>query len=193
MLIAAVAAAVLLVWGDIHHIARRQRAGHVDEAAFLASIAANLRAGQSMRAALHEAAELEEDGSLRLVGKLALAGAPLAEMGPLLERLPVNGSRVSAAMQVVEISGGRSAAVFGGLADRAGEESNRRRERRVLTAQARLSAAIVAGLPFVGVLLGGFSRIATLAAAGVGGFVVAAVGLGMQAVGVAVVWRMAIR
>jgi tight adherence protein B len=189
-------AAVLIVailWDDIRSVAGPRRVGPVDEAGLLGAIAAGLRAGQSIRSALAAATASESDHSLLLAGKLALAGAPLTEIAPMLEQLPVNGRRVSAAMQVVATSGGRSAAVFAGLADRATEEASRRRERRALTAQSRLSATIVAGLPVVGVLLGGFDRIATLVAAGPGGAAVAGIGLGMQATGVVLVWRMARR
>lgn len=193
MLIAVAAALVIFSWDRIRPRLRRKPRGGVDEAQFLAAMAADLRAGQSIRAALANAAGAESDESLRLAGKLAVAGAPLSDIAPLVKPLHVNGSRVAAALQLAEVTGGRSAAVFGGLADRAVDEANRRRERRALTAQSRFSAAIVVGLPVVGVLVGGAGRVATLLAAGTGGALVAVVGVGMQAAGAAAVWRMATR
>ena len=66
------------------------------------------------------------------------------------------------------------------------------RQRRVLTAQARLSALIVGGLPLIWLPFGGWSRLHGLVESGSGGAMVATVGIVMEIIGMAFVWRMAV-
>jgi tight adherence protein B len=193
VLILLLAGLALLFSGELRRLAQRRRGDAVDEVRFLSAIAADLRSGSSIRSAISTAAAAESDPPLRLAGRLAHAGTPLSEVAAAIESLPVNGKRAAAALRIAEITGGRSAEVFAGLADRAMEEADRMRERRVLTAQVRFSAAVVAGLPLLAVLAGGLDRIAILAGAGPGGLAIAVVGIGMQAIGIAAVWRMATR
>ena len=81
--------------------------------------------------------------------------------------------------------------VFARLAERANADADLLRQRRVLTAQARLSALIVAGLPVVWLMFGGVGRIVSLIDAGAG--VVAGLGITMEVAGMALVWRMTSR
>jgi len=185
--------AALLVFGAdlVPLIATRRRAAPVDEVRFFATIAADLRAGSSIRSALADAAAGQDDPALVVVGRKAVTGEPLDEVGASLAELPINGPRAAAAVRVVALAGGRAADVFSRLADRAAEEAHLRRERRVLSAQSRLSAVVIGGLPVVVLVAGGWERARDLAASGSGGAALAGIGLGAQAVGSLVVWRMA--
>jgi Flp pilus assembly protein TadB len=79
---------------------------------------------------------------------LAAAGRPAGEVVPALQvALPVNGRMAGAAYRLVSDTGGRAAAVFAALAVRAADAGDIERERRALTAQARLSAWLVGGFP----------------------------------------------
>lgn len=191
MLVAVVMALLILGWDEVASLRRRRRSPAVDEVRFLSTIAADLRSGASVRSAIAAAAAGEGVTSLQTARRLALAGAPLGEVAGVLETLPLNGRRVRAALDVVQIAGGRSAHVFAGLADRAAAEAELVRERRVLTTQVRMSALVVGGLPLLSLLVGGAGRIGTLVASGTGGAVLAAVGVAMQLTGSALVWRMA--
>jgi len=191
MLIAVLMVLLILGWDDMKPFRRRRRSVAVDEVRFLGTIAADLRAGASVRSAIAAAAAGESDASLQTAHRLALAGAPLGEVAGALESLTLNGRRVRAALDVVQIAGGRSARVFSGLADRAVAEADLVRERRVLTTQVRMSALVVGGLPVLSLLVGGADRIGALVASGTGGAVVAVVGVAMQLTGSALVWRMA--
>ncbi len=191
MLVTVLLVLFIVHWGNRRRLPRRRRPEVIDEVRFLSAIAADLRAGASVRSAIAAAASGESDPMLQTVSRLALAGAPFSEVAESLGNLPVNGRRVSAALRVVEEVGGRSARVFAGLADRALAEAGLARERRVLTTQVRMSAAVVGGLPIVSLLAGGAGRIGTLAASGPGGVALATVGVLMQVTGGALVWRMA--
>jgi Flp pilus assembly protein TadB len=93
------------------------------------------------------------------------------------------------ALAVVGRAGGRAAAIFAGLADRATREAALRREQRALTAQVRASALIIGSLPIVSLPAGGWSRTRLLLDAGPGGIGLALAGLAMQALGVLLIWR----
>lgn len=191
MLMAVFAAGLLLFWESAIGLARRNRPVALDEVRFLSSVAADLRAGASVRSAIVVSAAGEP--SLARARRLALAGAPLDQVAVAIEGMPVNGARAAAALRVVARAGGRSAEVFDGLADRAMEAVRLQQEQRALTTQVRFSAAVVGGLPFLSLLVGGTGRIGTLIDAGSSGMLVAAIGIGMQAAGSALVWRMAKR
>ncbi len=81
--------------------------------------------------------------------------------------------------------------VFDGLALMALEEAELARERRVATAQARLSAMIVAGLPLVFLaVLAVTGRMELLWGAGTAGVALLTGGLALVAVGVIAIWVM---
>ena len=191
MFVIAVVVIGILAWDEIHSVRIRRRAPAVDEVRFLNSIHAELRGGASLRWALASAAAAEADPEVHAVQRLALAGVPLVEIAPRLYRLSVNGQRLTAALQVAAIAGGRSADIFARLAERAAEEADLAREKRALTAQARMSAAVVGGLPLLWMIFGGLDRLRTLTDAGGLGTAVAIAGLGMELGGGLLVWRLA--
>ncbi len=167
---------------------RTHRSRSIDEQQYFAAVHAELCAGASVRDALAEAAA-GQGSALAGVRRLARSGASVDEIAVELARLPTMGTSAATAVRVATRSGGRAAAVFLRLADRAALEADLARERRVLTAQARLSAAVVGGLPLLWLAFGGIGRLQRLVAAG--GAPVALVGVTLEALGVLMVWRLA--
>ena len=171
-------------------VERRRRAGEPpgpdDEAAFLHGLAAEMAGGAAPRAALASAAGRAPRLDLSRAVRLAEAGMPAERVAPVLEEaLPVNGRLVAGAWLLSARAGGPATGVFQALALRSSEEGALRRERRALTAQARASAWVVAGLPIA--LLGAMGMTGRLAFTDPALVVVIAVGLGLQVAGVAVV------
>lgn len=186
MLSLTLAIALIVAFLPKPSMARRgQRVGVARQEELLAAIAAELRAGSSLRHALATAADGHAE--LSRAGYLAQAGAPMSRVVDAIGSDP----RLRAAIVVAAESGGRAALVFSRLADRVAAETEEARQRRVLTAQARLSAAVVAALPLVWLIVGGVGRIRTLVAAGAGA--IAGVGLLLESIGLALVWRLARR
>jgi tight adherence protein B len=198
----ALAAAVLAMWQPLWLLAaaaawavaarkRRRQAGPGDEADFLQGLAAELHAGASLRSAVVAASARAPALDLSRACRLADAGLPAGAVGEALESaLPVNGRLAAAAFRLASATGGRVAALFHTLAGRAAEVGRLERERRALTAQARASAWVVGGAPLALLLLLVVTgRVRPLLADPVGP-VVLAVGIGLEAVGVAVVWLM---
>jgi tight adherence protein B len=186
-----IAFALMLVVADLVGVLRvRPRTSDIDEVQILSAIAAGLRVGASLRTAIADATG-DSGSPLDAVRHLAVTGAPIGAVARALEGLPFSGPRVAAAVRVAAAAGGRSADVFGRLSDRVVEEAELRRERRILTTQVRMSALIIGGLPVLALVTGGVGRIVALIASGPGGAAVAATGLGMQALGILLVWRMA--
>ncbi len=123
----------------------REKTG-VDEGAFLQAVAAELRGGASLRAALAEAADPVR--SLRSAARGARAGQPLGQVAGLLSTgLPRYGRLTATAVRIAGRTGGRVASTFDELALLAAEDLQIEGERKAATAQARLSAWIVGGLP----------------------------------------------
>jgi Flp pilus assembly protein TadB len=123
------------------------------------------------------------------VRRAALAGRSFGEVATSLLALPITGDEARLAVWVADQSGGAVAEVFLRLADRAAAAADLDRQRRILTAQTRLSAAIVGGLPLVWLGFGGVGRLQALVDSG--GAAIAAVGLGMETMGAVLVWRLA--
>ena len=123
------------------------------------------------------------------VRRAARAGHSFVEIAATLLALPTTGEEARLAVLVANHSGGAVADVFLRLADRAATAADLDRQRRILTAQSRLSAAIVGGLPLVWLVFGGVGRLQALVEGG--GAAIAAAGLGMETIGVAMVWRLA--
>ncbi|MDH3539039.1 MAG: hypothetical protein OEP52_03500 [Acidimicrobiia bacterium] len=134
-----------------YHARRRTRARRRlpgAEADFLRAVAGEVEAGASIRHALITAAAAVPELDLARAVHLSAAGRPAGEVASALRAaLPVNGRVAGAAYQLVAETGGRASAVFAALAVRAADAGDIERERRVLTAQARLSAWLVGGLP----------------------------------------------
>lgn len=167
----------------------RQRRADAEEARFLAAVAAELRAGAVLRRALTEAARRAPSLDLAHACRLANAGAPMPRIARELRRaLGVNGRRVAAAVELSAITGARAADAFLTLAQRAAHVTVLVRERRALTAQARLSALVVGGAPLIfGIGLLASGRGAVLVGAGPAGIVTLAVGLTLELSGLVVV------
>lgn len=175
-------------WGAYSYLQRRRSAGADTEAAFLRAMAGELRAGTSLRLALAESAVRFPLG-LEPAARLARAGMPMDGIAPLLRgQLEHNGVTAAAALELSAWSGARTAAVFEGLADRATEAAELRREQRAATIQARLSAWVVglAPLVFTALLLAAGGA-GSLGRAGGVGMTVIAVGVTLEIAGLAVV------
>lgn len=201
--IRAVGAGMVMAWQPLLGIAgltvwalrekhRRQRGapGPDDEAAFLQGLAAELAAGSPPRAALVSAASRAPTLDLRTAVRLAAAGLDSERVAAALRRaLPTHGRLAAAAWTLNATAGGPAATLFAVLAVRAADDGALIRDRRALTAQARASAWVVAGLPMV-LLAGMFAtgRLSSNSDPAMGLILVA--GIGLQAAGVAVVWSM---
>ncbi|NNF10165.1 MAG: hypothetical protein HKN74_07770 [Acidimicrobiia bacterium] len=181
-------------WG-VFQAARRSAARRrmpAAEADFLRGVAAEVEAGASIRQAVVAAADRAPALPLALPVRSAAAGRPAVEVAAGLEQaLPLNGRLAAAAYQLVVDTGARASAVFAGLAMRAAGAGDMARERRGLTAQARLSAWLVGGLPVAATVL------LTVAGrgpdvAGAGGLLTV-VGVGLVVAGGTVVWVMVAR
>jgi len=169
----------------------RRRAGPGDEADFLQGLAAELGAGAALRSAVVAAAARAPALDLGRACRLAGAGLPAEQVGAALQTaLPVNGRLAAAAFRLAAATGGKVAGLFHSLAARAADVGRLERERRALTAQARASAWVVGSLPLaVLLMLVATGRAGTLLGDAVGPFVLA-LGLGLEAAGVTVVWLM---
>lgn len=177
-----------VAWSGYGYLRRRRDTGPDTEAAFLRALAAELRAGTSLRLALAESATRFPLG-LEPAARLARAGMPMDGIAPLVrERLVHNGISAAAALELSAWSGARTAAVFEGLADRATEAVELRKEQRAATTQARLSAWVVgmAPLVFTALLLAGGGA-ESLGRAGNAGLAVIGVGVALELTGLAVV------
>jgi len=119
-----------------------------DEGAFLQAVGAELRSGAAVRVAIADAADRIPSLPLAQTARLARAGRPLDELAaPLNAALARNGSLAAAAVRIAGRTGGKIADTFDELALVAGEDMELRGETRAATAQARLSAWIVGGIP----------------------------------------------
>ncbi len=183
MLVTIVLALLILSFPNRERWTWRQRSPELDEQQVLSSIHAELAAGASLRQAIAVAGDGRSD--LAEARHLAIGGAPIGAVAAALDA----GPRLAAAIDVAARSGGRAGAVFLRLADRAAADAELVRQQRVLTTQARLSALIVAGMPVLWMVLGGFQRIVSLFAGGAG--MLAIVGITMELLGVGLVWRLA--
>ena len=179
-----------VVWAVVANV-RSPSAGPDDEARYLEGVAAELRAGASPRAAVEGAAGRAPSLNLWRVVRLASVGRPVPEVaGALSEALPANGRLAAAAFRLATETGARAADVFADLAVRAVEAGDLIRERRALTAQARLSAALVGGAPIAGVALLVVSGRASALLDSTGGRTIGAIGLALLVAGGLVVWAM---
>ena len=167
---------------------RPEAAGPSAEADLVRGMAAELAAGASLRGALVAASTRAPSLELRRAVRMAAAGFPAAAVGDALRgALPHNGRLVAPAFRLAAETGGRAAGIMTTLAARADDVGALARERRALTAQARLSAWIVGGAPLL--VLGALAiagRLGPLAAAPPGRIVLA-VGLGLESAGIAAV------
>jgi len=159
-----------------------------DEASFLHAIAMEIRAGSNLRAAIVDAAAANTDFELAPAVRLASVGAPVGLIaGALGDALPEYGDVAEAAVRTAGATGGRVASVFESLAQVAAEDREVRRETKAATAQARISAWIVGGMP-VGFLVfqGATGRLGDLLESSIG-VAVLLVGGGLLGLGIGTV------
>jgi len=185
------------VWGVIAAVQRRRegRVSAATEAVFLTALTAELRAGASLRRALPDAAARVPDVDLARAVRMAEGGLPMEGLAKeIATDLPTNGPVASGAIGITAQTGAQSAAIFEALAARASFAADLERERRTLTAQAKLSAVVVGGGPLLfAVVLLLTGRLGTLLDSGAVGITIGVVGLGLELAGLAVVaallWR----
>ena len=163
----------------------RRRSSGNSEAGYLGALAAELRSGHGLRASLVAAAGRSPDLDMRTACRLATAGQPIERVASALQAgLPTQGEAAAGAVRIASLTGGRTAAVFESLAVMAREETELAGERAAAAAQARLSAAIVAGIPVAILAVAGLSgRLGELVTGGPAGMVMVALGIGLLATG----------
>jgi tight adherence protein B len=167
-------------------VARQRRAasGPDEEAAFLRGLAAELSAGSGLRAGVVAASGRAPGLDLARATRLCSSGRPAAEVGVALgEALPVNRSAIGAAFRLSSRTGGPIAPLIETLAARAEAMGRLERERRASTAQARLSAWVVGGLP-IGLIVLALVTGAGPGAGDLGPVGVSLVGIGLGLIGV---------
>lgn len=179
-----------LVWGVVAAVRRRRvRITPDAEATYFRALAAELRAGASLRSALGDAAHRVPGLSLGRAVRFAQAGGPMSEIADTIEdRFPENGRLAAAAFRISDWSGARVADTFDGLAERAAGVAELARERRAATVQARLSAVVVGAAPVVfALLLIATGRGSGLVGHGTIGMIVLGIGFALEICGMVIV------
>ena len=177
MTLALLLALTMVLAQPVRRLKRRPLPG---DAEFFATVAAELRRGASLRHAIAWAAP----GSN--AARLAMTGQPMAAVVTALQvDVPLRGELAAAGMNLAARSGAPAAPLFHRLVDRSQAGRQLARELRVLTAQARLSAAVVGLIPLLTscVLVVGRGGVLASPAARI----VVGAGLGLQLLGLAVV------
>jgi tight adherence protein B len=159
-------------------------------------LSASLSAGLSLRQALARAARDAPEPAraelARCVAELELGGRLDAVLESLAERVPARELRImTTAILVQRRTGGNLALALGRLSDRLEERARLARELRGATAQARMTAWLVAALPFAGGALTELVAPGTLArdlGRGIGPYLLGA-SLGLYAVGIVLIRR----
>ena len=179
--------AVAALW-----LRRAPTAEPIDEHRFCAGVGSELSAGASLRHAVRTACEASGSRSLVETGKRAADGAPLREVAEALsDALPLSGRHVAFAMLVAAESGGGAASTFFRLAQRASVVAELQRERRALSAQARLSALVVGSIPVAAmVVLFASGRAGLLLRSSEAGTAVLSVGLALVGAGLGTIFVM---
>jgi tight adherence protein B len=161
------------------------------------ALAAPIRAGASIPQAFAAAAEEAEPplrDALARVGRDLEAGMPQEEaVERFASRCAVREALlVSRAIRVARHAGGELARVLDEVADTLRDRDRLARELRAATAQARMSAMVVAALPlvFLGIMSAGAADQAHLLFATPVGWLLLAVGGGLEAAGIAWIRRL---
>lgn len=127
---------------------RRGRGRRSPEVAQLVALAAELRAGESLRLAVAALGEPGPGSQLATARRLALAGRPIEEVAEALEQaFGRYGRMVGAAVRLAHHTGGSAAPLFDRLALQAMEADDLARERRLAMAPALTQGVVVGGIP----------------------------------------------
>ncbi len=122
--------------------------GALLEGRFHLAVASELAAGSSLRTALGRAEHRVPELGLAGIKRAGVAGMPIGYLQHRLRRgLQHTGLLAASALAVLSQTGGSAAATFEGLALLSHDEADLERDRAVSTAQVRLSALVVGGLP----------------------------------------------
>lgn len=152
------AAAVILPWWITVPVlaglaVRRmmRRADPQEEVAFLQAVAAELRAGRSLRHALVRGCDRAPGLDLAQMTRMAEAGRPMEEVAAAAARgLPGTGRLAEAAVRIGAECGGMVAPVFTTLAGIQADRIELGREAASATAAARASMMVLAAIPLGG-------------------------------------------
>lgn len=166
-------------------LAGRQELYSEQIAGWLRTVAAELRAGMSLRSSLVAAVSTYPELGLEQVARLAAAGRPMAEVGASMAR--VDGMEAaSIVLEITSLTGGSVAPVLEALAAEAADEAGLIAERRSLTVAARWSIGLVAGFPLLVLLIQiGRGEVAKMLQAGFVSAAVVVVGVGFLVAGIA--------
>jgi tight adherence protein B len=135
------------------------------------AVGAGLSLAQALGRAAGDAPEPAAAELRRVADELALGARVEDALGALAERVPSHDLRVMVtAILVQRRSGGNMARALAGLADRLDDRARLSRELRGATAQARMTAWMVAALPVVGGAMAELAAPGTLARTLGGGF-----------------------
>ena len=172
-------------------LALHKRAGfdrESDEGELLRQFSGRVSAGATIRSTIADPTIKDVPDHAR---RLATLGRPMADVGDALTSVfPVNGAAFRAICSFSEHTGAAISAALGVLADRADEATELARQRKVSLAQVKLSAIVVGIVPMA-------ASIGLVAVRGIpdpGGAVIVVpmmVGIGLQVIGTAIVFRVA--
>ena len=186
------AVAALLATADRRHLDRLESQLPGVAQQLSAALAAGLSLRQALARAARDAPEPVGAELARCVAELELGGRLDAVLESLAERVPARELRImTTAILVQRRTGGNLALALGRLSDRLEERAQLARELRGATAQARMTAWLVAGLPLAGGALTEVASPGTLArdlGQGPGPFLLAA-SMTLYAVGVLLIRR----
>ena len=186
------AVVVVLVASAVSVIHRRRRRADQmpDEGTLLRQFSGRVSAGATIRSTIADAAMVSVPMRAR---RLAALGQPMADVGDAMTCvLPVNGAAFRAICSFSEHTGAAIASALAVLAERADDATELARQRRVSLAQVKLSAVVVGLVP----IAVSFGLLAVRGIPEPGGAVIVVpiiVGVALQMIGTAVVFRVASR
>lgn len=187
---AATVAIATLLLRESRSLLRRRGTG--EEVLCLLGIAAELRAGRTIRQAVVAAFERAPGLQADRVRRAVAAGLPADRVADALrDALPRHGRIAASALRVGSPAGGSMADSFETVAALARSDDELERERRAAAAQALAGTAILVGLPVTVAI----QRVASGALAGPGGVLtwLGLVALGIGVSTIAVMFRRALR
>jgi Flp pilus assembly protein TadB len=184
--VALAGAAVAAVGLALHKRAQSDRES--DEGELLRQFSGRVSAGATIRSTIADPTIKDVPDHAR---RLATLGQPMADVGDALASVfPVNGAAFRAICSFSEHTGAAISAALGVLADLADEATELARQRKVSLAQVKLSAIVVGIVPMA-------ASIGLIAVRGIpdpGGAVIVVsmmVGVGLQVIGTAIVFKVA--